>query len=164
MAGQPRISASSTVSPPVEWTSTSPAASHSGMLVGEALDPHARLTARSADRARRAAASLWPHRQTTCGRPRAGERLVDRARDVADAPAAAGDEHDLALARAGRAPARVGRRPRDEELGPREAVHAVRRAVAAPAMRRTSAIDSGMGDEVHVDAGRWPSSRAPRGR
>ena len=60
-----------------------------------------------------------------------GEHLAHRALDVADAPAAAGDEHDLGAGLQLEGAPRVGRRARLEELRRREAVHAMHLGVLA---------------------------------
>ena len=131
IAGQPRISASSTVSPPVEWTSASAAASQSGI---SSVNGSTRTRASPA----KSRSSCSPELLVAAAEADDlvdalhGEHLAHRALDVADAPAAAGDEHDL---RAGleleRAP-RVGRLARLEELRRGEAVHAVHLGVVCP--------------------------------
>ena len=87
--------------------------------------------------------------------PLHGEHLAHRALDVADAPAAAGDEHDLGARLQPQGAPRVGRRARLEELRRREAVDAMHLGVLArdPA----HLLDRlGVRDEVEVGARRRP--------
>ena len=86
--------------------------------------------------------SLCPHRQTTCVTRSSAQRLLDRTGDVADAPAAARDEHDAAVLRQAERPPRVGAAMGTRNSG-RVKPCTQWISVAAPAMRRTSGIDSG---------------------
>ena len=97
IAGQPRINASSTVNPPVEWTRTSAAASHSGI---SSVNPSTRTRSSSANRACSCIQPLVPAAQAHDRRD-IGEQqcLLDRSLDIAHSPTATRDEHNPPLDR-----------------------------------------------------------------
>ena len=131
-------------------------------LLGEADHPHARLAgvARTQPRAQLLVAAAEARDD---GRRPSCERRVDRALEVADAPASAGDEHDLAVGGQAERRARRERVARPRELRPRQPVHDLRRRSPH---RRPRAPPRSTRDESR-GAGRLParpSSASPPGR
>ena len=125
-----------------------------GHAVGEGLDAHARLACEARGDPR-AQSLVVPAEADDLRHAIQRERDLDRTRDIADAPAAARDEHDRRRPAAARAPAARPRRPWARELRPREAVHAVdlgRGPGDAPHLRDRL----GVGDEMDVDPGTRP--------
>ena len=125
-----------------------------GHPVGEAEHAHVARRRRSAASRRSRAASLRPATQTTVVSGSAAE-LVDGALEVADAPAAAGDDDDVAARRAGRA-RRARRRARAARgTPPRSAAARPARCRARRSARRR-ATDCVVHHEVGVDAALRP--------
>ncbi len=154
--------ASSTVRPPVECTSASAAASHSGM---RSVNASTRTRGSSAKRRSSAhAARRCARTGTRPARPLERERSRDGALDVADAPAAARDEHDRAVAGRGRARRAFARDERRRGIRASMKPWTQCTSVGGPAILRTSAIDLGLRDEVTFGAGARPVVAAPRGR
>ena len=104
---------------------------------------------------RRCSASLCPHRHTTTGHPLERQRLLHGTDDIADAPAAPGDEDDRSPVGQAEGLARLAGVHRNPEFRPAEAMDAVDlggRAGDPPYLRYRLR----MRDEVHVDAGAGP--------
>ena len=98
--------------------------------------------------------SFRPHSATTSATSSPSAASID-VDEVADTPAAARDEHDLALGRQIEQPARLGGIARLDELRPGEAVHdGDARLVARHLAHLVDRL--GVGDQVQIDPGRGP--------
>ena len=136
----PAACASRQVTPPVECTSTSAAASSSGIL---SVKPYTCTRGSSAKLPRSfcASCSLRPARQTMLADLGHARELAHGAGDVADAPAAAGDDdHAPVLGQPERA-ARLRAGSAARGTRPRSAAARAARC-PRPAMRSTDGIDS----------------------